>query len=274
MKKSIALCCLGVGLLFGQGHAQAAEVVDVYTTDVVVETTTRGEYKPIGMYITPKLVYGYTVMDKIKGEVHVTDGIFEGGASKKSRKDDDTWGGAIAIGYDLESMLNLPMRGELEYQFFGTTDASASRAVTGINVDGDSKLKNKMDIQTLFFNAYFDFKNESPITPYLGAGLGLAFIDSKTSASTHYRLGDISYDASNSTNYKLNTNFAWNVGAGLAWEITDMFAIDLGYRFVGLGKVKSRESSYEGLTGDKVSYKSKVDNLWMHQVLMGLRFTF
>ena len=130
-----------------------------------------------------------------------------------------------------------------------------------------------MDIQTLFFNAYWDFKNDSPVTPYVGAGLGIAFVDSKASGSTDYTIGGADFSGSSSTNYKLNTNFAWNVGAGVAWELNELLALDLGYKFASLGKTKSRESSYEGLA-ETVSYKSKVTDLYMHQVMLGLRFTF
>ena len=262
MKKSIVLCCLGAVLCLIPGMAGAASFDP--------ETQREG----LGIYIAPKLVWSYTVMDKMKGEAHVSGGFTAGGVTKKSRKDDDAWGGAIAVGYDFERMLNVPMRGEIEYAFFGNVDSKVSRDFDGRNVSGGASLKNKMDIQTLFFNAYFDFKNESPFTPYVGGGLGIAFVDSKSSGHADYAIGDMRYQGSSSTNYKLNTNFAWNVGAGLAWEMTEMLALDLGYRFAGLGKVKSRESSYEGLGGEKVTYKSKVDDLWMHQVMLGLRVTF
>ncbi len=253
-----------------------AETTAVYSESTAYEvTTTTPDPKPekIGVYVTPKLVYGYTVMDKIKGEAHVVSGGSDGGVSHKSRKDDDTWGGAIAIGYDFERMLDLPMRGEIEYAFFGNVDGKTSKSFGGGDIEGRGSLKNKMDIQTLFFNAYFDFKNDYPVTPYVGAGLGIGFVDSKSTGDIEYTLGDARYSGSSSTGYKLNTNFAWNVGAGVAWELTDTFALDLGYRFAGLGKVKSRSSSYEGID-ETVPYKSKVTNLYMHQVLLGLRMTF
>ncbi len=253
----------------------AKAATTVVTEETVYEvTTTTPKKEGIGVYVTPKLVWGYTVFDKIKGEAHVTSGGLSGGASKKSLKDDDAWGGAIAVGYDFERLLNAPVRGEIEYAFFGNVDGKASRGWDEAGFSGSASLKNKMDIQTLFFNAYFDFKNETPLTPYIGAGLGLAFIDSKSAGHADYTLGGVNYDGSSSTNYKLNTNFAWNVGAGVAWELTDLLSLDLGYRFAGLGKVKSRSSTYEGLGGETIEYKSKVDNVYMHQIMLGLRFTF
>ncbi|MCC8195117.1 MAG: acyloxyacyl hydrolase [Deltaproteobacteria bacterium] len=274
MKKLFISCCVGVVLCLPL-TAGAAETTTVYTEQTAYEITTqtRPDKEGLGIYVAPKLVWSYTVFDKLKGEADITNGGEYGGISKKSRKDDDTWGGAIAVGYDFERLLNVPMRGEIEYAFFGNVDGSVSRSFDGGTVSGEAKLKNKMDIQTLFFNAYFDFDTDTPFTPYLGAGLGIAFVDSKSSGSVDYSVGGVDYSGSSSTNYKLNTNFAWNVGAGVAWEFNDLLTLDLGYRFASLGKVKSRSSSYEGV-GETVSYKSKVTDVYMHQVMMGLRFTF
>lgn len=262
MKKLFVVCCLGAMLALSAGATQAAATE--------TETNPGG----IGIYVTPKVVWGNTIFDRVKGEAHIVSGDTEiGGVSSKSRKDDDSWGGAIAVGYDFERMLGAPIRGEIEYAFFGNVSGGTSKSLGDWGVAGKGKIKNKMDIQTLFFNGYFDIKTDTPFTPYIGGGLGIAFVDSKSSGSVDYTLDGAELSGSSSTNYKLNTNFAWNVGAGVAWEFADWVALDVGYRFAGLGKVKSRTSDYEGLT-ETVTYKSKVSDVYMHQILAGLRFTF
>jgi len=69
------------------------------------------------------------------------------------------------------------------------------------------------------------------------------------------------------------TNFAWNLGAGAAWKITDSVSMDLGYlRYADLGKL----SGIGGISTDnpidiEIPAKVKVTS---HDVLLGLRFAF
>jgi opacity protein-like surface antigen len=181
--------------------------------------------------------------------------------SFKFNGSDFTFGGSVAFGYNFNAQANVPVRSEVEYAIF-------SRAKNKLSVhdsdDGSTSLEHRFGIQTLFANVYYDFHNSSAFTPYIGGGLGMAFISAKAKGST---AGE-----SESFGSKRNSNFAWNIGAGAAYDITDNIALDLGYRFVGLGEGKMKDAQDNSDPDGFV--RSKTKNLYMHQVGLGLRFSF
>lgn len=145
----------------------------------------------------------------------------------------DTVGGALFAGYDFYYESNLPVRVEVEYTIRSEVNAS---------IDYDDFIQ-KSDINysmhTFFGNAYFDFQNNTALTPYVGAGLGAGFI--------------------NNDRGNVATVFAWNVGAGVAYAFTESVTADLGYRFVGLGENQVRNATF---------------NPFSNEVTLGLRFSF
>lgn len=191
----------------------------------------------LGVYLEPKLFYGYTVLDTMKGE--------HPGGRIKSDDSDDVFGGGLALGYNFAQRFNLPLRTELEFSYFSEAEGSFSKR--------GHRVKQDLDIGTLFANAYWDFKNQSAFTPYVGAGLGLAFIDSQGKVDGR------------SLGSKESTNFAWNAGAGLGYAITKDLDVSLGYRFAWLGDAKTKS---------KQGYRAKSEDVYMHQVSLGLRYTF
>ncbi len=62
-------------------------------------------------------------------------------------------------------------------------------------------------------NLLYDFAPASVITPYIGAGAGIAFVDSDTSLGS--------------------TQFAYQGIVGLGWNVSDMFRVDLDGRYYG-----------------------------------------
>lgn len=189
-----------------------------------------------GIYIEPKLMYGFTDMD-VRGN--------STGTNVKGSDDDSVFGGGIAFGYDFKKRTNIPIRAEIEYALF-------SKAKGDFNKNGMSA-NAKMEIMTLFFNGYFDFHNSTRFTPFVGAGVGMSFIDTKGSVNG-VSLG------SNS-----ETNFAWNGTVGVNFRILDNLSADLSYRFVGLGDGESKTSA-----GNMV----ETEDVYMHQGIVGLRYTF
>ena len=90
--------------------------------------------------------------------------------------------------------------------------------------------------------------------PYIGAGAGLAF------NYVEYTVHGGGDGGSASDNF---TNFAWNVGAGVAYNFNENFAVDLGYRFMMMGY---NEVSSNGLKISNQPYNN--------EFMLGLRFTF
>lgn len=176
-------------------------------------------------------------------------------ATNESFKTPDQYVFGGAIGYNWAASFNIPIRSELEYMYRGNMlKYGADNGTAGSEVS--SKVTS---IQTLFANFFYDINTGTAFTPYVGAGVGLAWIDTKyssTAASFANWEGDKKTTA---------TNFAWNVGAGLGYSVTDNFILDLGYRYVSFGSSKA----YGGAV-----YDQKFKNLGAHEVLLGLRFEF
>ena len=175
--------------------------------------------------------------------------------------------GAIAYGLDFSKISNIPVRTEIEYANSGKLNTTK----TAKDDEGDVKVLQSIKSKTLFLNNYYDFKNSTKFTPYLTAGLGVAF----NKVGSTYREKD---EDDSSFNSKSN-NFAWNVGAGVAYEIMKNTSLDLSYRFVDAGKVSKRFSEEEISLDDNEetiyrgdsSYKTRIKS---HNIMIGLRYTF
>lgn len=143
---------------------------------------------------------------------------------------------------------------------FGTHVAYGVRAGY---VRGEVELNNSRDIKrnewddgevshfrlykhSVMANAYFDYLTCTPWTPYIGAGLGTSYlkVDGGDEAKSVY-------------------NLAWQVMAGLTYDVTSHWTLDLGYRYADLGRVRKNY-------GDGVAKVNARD----HEILFGVRYEF
>lgn len=222
----------------------------------------------VGVYVAPKFLFSQQIIDSPQmDDSYVSSGHSSStGYVLGNDKSDSTWGGGLAIGYDFNPRFDVPIRAELEYAVRSQSKVSWSGDSLG---DTDST-KMKFDVQTLFVNLYYDIKTSTAFTPYFGAGLGMAFIKGKSDLSINYGPGAPTFSGSAS---KSQTNFAWNVGAGVAYAITDNWDLDLGYRYVDMGEVKTGGITYQDSFGSSETYTGKAD-LRAHEVMLGIRYTF
>lgn len=105
--------------------------------------------------------------------------------------------------------------GKFGYDFVGPRvdlDVGYGQTPTNLNIPGTA-LTNKAGQLTALANLSYDFLPTSVITPYIGAGVGIAFIDSNTSLGS--------------------TQFAWDALIGARYQITNAFSVGLEARYVG-----------------------------------------
>ena len=162
-----------------------------------------------------------------------------------------TLGGALALGYDFNSQFGVPVRAEVEYALRGNSEKSW-------NYSKKLDIKGAWNASTLFLNLYYDFRNSTAFTPYVGAGLGMAF---------NYANYTFSAPGFNANFDDHRTTFAWNVGAGVAYNVNDALYIDAAYRYVDLGYTEATGT----LNGDQIKVGSRPYN---HEFMLGLRFAF
>ena len=209
-----------------------------------------------GLYVAPKFVYSLAHMKNVNFQ-----GTDEGGYDEGiGGRHDSTFGGSLAMGYDFAKKFNVPVRAELEYAAF----SSAEKRGQGTEPGYSWNVSQKNRVQTLFVNAYYDFAGSSRFTPYVGAGLGAEFIKAKAgyNDSTGY---------SDSIASGTRTNFAWNLGLGFGYRLSERVTLDAGYRFVSLGKVSTKWEQWSDGSGD---WRMKTKDMYQHQLGVGLRFCF
>jgi|GEM_PF-734160 len=161
-------------------------------------------------------------------------------------------GGAVGVAFDsglrLEAEAAYRLNGPNEVCFIGICADPAS--LVGGGADGE------LGVFTLMVNALFDFDTGSPVTPYLGAGLGIGNVDyDVTFAGASY--GADAWGA------------ALQVIAGLSYQISPELALFADYRFLTV--FDSDVSAPYPPGGYTVAV---TDDYRAHSVLVGLRYLF
>jgi len=186
-------------------------------------------------------------------------GIFVGGQLLAPAESEDSLGtfnleyksapsGSVVLGWDLEPGSRIGEgRIELEYT------RRSNRLDEAEFAEGKVKGAGDLTVNSLLFNTYGVYRSASLLTPYLGAGIGVAQITAENLTVTDQPLVDD--DA---------LILAYQVGTGVEIELTDSLILDLGYRFFSGTKAKFTEAN-----GDE--FKTEY---FSHSAMLGLRLAF
>ena len=145
---------------------------------------------------------------------------------------DTGYGMSIAAGYDFQ-----PVRVEFDFGYKSTK----LNKLTGPG--GSAKIDLDTNVMSYMVNGFFDFKNSTIVTPFVGAGVGLL--------NGEFKQNGYSVDAN---------AFGYQFIVGTAFNLNKNFAIDLSYRFQGAGGDFSKD-------GVDVAYTSS-------NIFAGVRYTF
>ena len=170
--------------------------------------------------------------------------------SEKYNIDDKGIGAGLFVG----SAIKLPygaIRAELEYNKKADTKKSYTT-----NIGLPETFNAKLETQSFMLNAYYDIDTGSKITPYIGGGIGYAKL----------KLNDQYWQDVYAKNIK-DTNFAWQIGAGVAYAVTDNISIDAGYRYIDFGDLS--DSGDDGYGGES----EKID-VSANEFYLGVRYNF
>lgn len=125
----------------------------------------------------------------------------------------------------------------------------------------------KLSSYDVLANIYLDLGTWSVFTPYVGAGAGLSFGHYQTSSvytqgnNVHYNVtytdqsGGTTSENFDRTASGTYYSFAWALMAGVGIDIYDHTKLDLGYRYLNLGRIS-------GFSG----------TLYSHEVRAGIRY--
>lgn len=115
---------------------------------------------------------------------------------------------------------------------------------------------------TAMANLYYDFGNFRGFSPYVGAGIGGAYnvMDGVYFTENPLLVNTIAGDD--------KLAFAWQVMAGVGYQVSERVVLDFGYRYVDLGTAQSGRVDNAGFVNPRV----EVDDLTAHEFKVGLRF--
>ena len=189
------------------------------------------------------LFLGVSLLD----DTDVTSYLYDTGVtiSERIEFDPGVYVGGTA-GYDFGI---IRLEGELSYrqnEMDSITDRDFGIKYGG--VDGD------VGIFAFMANAFLDFHNDSPITPYIGGGIGGATIylsDTHGDGLVIYAEDDDSV-------------FAYQVGGGLDIALNRQTSLDIGYRYFGTEKASFNSDWYQSVKFETES----------HNIAVGFRFKF
>lgn len=123
--------------------------------------------------------------------------------------------GAIAFGYKF----NGPFRVELEAQY-ASNDIDSFR-IAGVDLAGGGSI----DASALMANVFLEFDWQKSWRPYLGGGIGVAFIEADDATITFPGLGTLTLGDDD------DTVFAYQAGAGIGFDLNPNWLLSLDYRY-------------------------------------------
>ncbi len=167
------------------------------------------------------------------------DWDIKGSGIDTTQESDPGFAGALALGTTFFNN----WRGEAELSYSNADVDSFS----GTNGTGETSMFG------LMFNGYYDFKNSSKWTPYVGAGIGGAVVD----------FDDLSPVGGSRITHSDHV-FAYQGIAGVTYKIDDALGLFTEYRYVGTGDRDLRTDSGVNVEADSGE----------HRIMVGLRWSF
>lgn len=163
---------------------------------------------------------------------------------------DDGFVAGVAVGYDFDT--------GNEYGY-GNTRLEIEASYRKNNIDQADFLGTKRTIdgqvrsQALMANAYYIFENPSFVKPFILFGIGAARVDIYKA-----RIAGVNFIDDD------EINFAYQAGAGLAFQLSRSLELDLGYRFFRVAN-----TDFEDAVDREFSFSYKT-----HNAYLGLLYAF
>jgi opacity protein-like surface antigen len=189
------------------------------------------------------------------------------GLSNRSASSNDVFIGTIGAG----AYFTPHIRGDLTLDFRSREDIDASATyadpgppapVTGLVTD-----RIKLDRVVGLANLYWDILPRGVVTPYIGAGIGIVYNDISRTHLTTEDDGGGPVTVKSGSGKETGVGLAAALMAGGSFSLSPAWAVDVSYRALYLegGSVRAALNTGEVST-------AKIDDVWEHQVRVGLRF--
>jgi opacity protein-like surface antigen len=123
-------------------------------------------------------------------------------------------------------------------------------------------------VKTVLFlaNGYVDIGNFYGVTPYVGAGVGMAAYQASAMRDKSLYPADTFGFAPNAS----GSNVAWSLTAGLAYQLSPNLGLDLNYRYVNMGTFRTGAMTCNDQT--PCHFESQHFNMASNDLRIGLRW--
>jgi len=184
------------------------------------------------------------------GQVAVDESSNEtpGGSFNMTFDPGQHWG--AVLGFDLGDTYPAMGIGRIEMEASQRQSEIIEIAFAG----GARPATGTMQVESLMFNTFGELRQIYPLLPYYGAGAGVARL----------RLEGVGSGGGTVVEESEDTVFAWQVGAGLGYQVCDRLALDVGYRYF-----KAVEPEFEDRLGETF-----LSEYQAHSVVFGVRWMF
>ncbi len=221
-----------------------------------------------GWYLRGNIGYAAISVDRISYFQGASQtGLFE------IHEIDDTWMIGAGIGYQI----NQNFRVDWTIDYYASSTFTGSSALNVACSDGTVGAvcsysdNGSFAATTMLANAYVDIGNWNGFTPYVGAGIGGAYVSWGTLNNVESRVsgavpGTFAVDTHAGQS---GWRFAYALHAGASYDISANLKIDAGYSYTNISKGEMVGfGSTSGLVGTQ-SYHSDMD---IHAFKLGLRY--
>ncbi|MEO1067438.1 MAG: outer membrane beta-barrel protein [Pseudomonadota bacterium] len=145
-------------------------------------------------------------------------------------------------------------------------DGRAPCGLCGVGFTGE---ETNLSAYTLMANIYFEAGEFGGFTPYIGGGVGGAFLDFANYTTSGNPAPQAPVDVFSGEE---NFRFAWALMAGTGYSVNKNLSLDVGYRYLNIsdGTVTSLVDRTTGFDFGDVDF----EDLDAHEVRVGFRYTF
>ena len=215
-----------------------------------IESVSEGWYLrgPAGIGINDRFK-----LDFLENPAHTTNFVFD----QNSNADTFFLGGGIGYAW------NNWLRTDVTVDYRARTQIFA-RGVFNPNTGQGDAYQAFLKSWVFLANAYVDLGTWNCFTPFVGAGIGAA----RNQLADFVDMGIGTTGAGFGRN-SAEWHLAWALHAGVAYNVTKTFKVELAYRYLNLGSVTDTIDCIGGCVAD--SYK--FSNLTSHDIMLGFRWS-
>jgi opacity protein-like surface antigen len=170
----------------------------------------------------------------------------------------DTWALGAKFGYTMPFAKFFAL--ELEYLYL---NPDIDRKVLESRGIGFTAIEGDLDMNSIMFNFILKYP-EGIIHPFIGGGLGFSYVD-----FTRKKIAKISGITSTYSNSYDDTAFAWQLLAGVNFEINKHLSVDLTYRYFMTNSEYDYDEDYDDHYGyhhdrPEIKFKSSIATIGLN----------